>query len=95
MDSKQTDRSGSGPATASVEPSQASQAILSEGGYAIHVVRRSETLESIAQDQLGDARRAREIAELNRDLLSLSEVNWLRPGMRLLLPLVPDPSPPR
>jgi nucleoid-associated protein YgaU len=57
------------------------------------VVKQSETLESIARDRLGDPHRARDIAELNRDLLS--EVSWLRPGMRLLLPQLPDASPRR
>lgn len=54
------------------------------GGYAIHIVRRSETLRSIARERLGDERRVAEIAELNRDLLSASP--RLTAGQRLLLP---------
>jgi hypothetical protein len=93
MDSKQTGQNESRTGPSSVPTSPPAQASPSEGGCAIHVVKQSETLESIAQDRLGDPRRAREIAELNRDLLS--EVSWLRPGMRLLLPQLPDASPPR
>jgi nucleoid-associated protein YgaU len=57
------------------------------GGCVIHVVKRYETLESIARDRLGDPSRAREIAALNQDLLS--DANRLKPGMRLLLPSFP------
>lgn len=84
VDARQTGRNESSPASGSVPTSPVAQASPPEGGCAIHVVKQSETLESIARDRLGDPRRAREIAELNWDLLS--DANWLRPGMRLLLP---------
>ena len=84
----QTGQNGSNPATASVQTSPASPASAPEAGYAIHVVRPSETLESIARDRLGDPRRAREIATLNQDLLS--DTDRPKPGMRLLLPQLPD-----
>ena len=73
----------SDPMTADPEAPQA------DSGYAIHVVQRHETLTSIARDRLGDSRRYREIAKLNRDLLA--DDNHLTPGMRLLLP--PDTVP--
>jgi type IV pilus secretin PilQ/predicted competence protein len=50
----------------------------------VHVVRRYETLRSIARDRLGDARRADEIRDLNVD--RLSEAGQLSPGVRLLVP---------
>ncbi len=50
----------------------------------IHVVRRYETLRSIARDRLGDARRANEILELNRDRLNRGDS--LTPGLVLFLP---------
>jgi hypothetical protein len=59
-------------------------------GYAIHVVRRKETLQSIAADRLGDARRSDEIAGLIGDLLG--QGGRLIPGQRLLLPADAGPS---
>ena len=50
----------------------------------VHVVRRYETLRSIARDRLGDARRSDEILQLNRDCLN--EDDPLTPGLLLLLP---------
>ena len=50
----------------------------------VHVVRRYETLRSIARDRLGDSRRADEIIELNRDRVPVA--SQLTPGQRLLLP---------
>jgi general secretion pathway protein D len=61
------------------------------GGYSVHVVRRDETLRSIARDRLGDARRGGEIAELNRDLLG--DDPRPVPGQRLLLPADAGPPP--
>jgi nucleoid-associated protein YgaU len=49
-----------------------------------HIVRRYETLRSIARDRLGDSRRADEIIELNRD--RLGESDQLKPGLPLVLP---------
>jgi nucleoid-associated protein YgaU len=51
----------------------------------VHVVRRYETLRSIARDRLGDARRAAEIIELNQD--RLPETGQLATGQLLFLPL--------
>ena len=56
----------------------------------IHVVRRYESLRSIARDRLGDSRRAGEIAELNQD--RLGDNNQVRPGMRLILPADATPA---
>jgi nucleoid-associated protein YgaU len=50
----------------------------------VHVVRRYETLRSIARTRLGDPHRSTEIAALNRDLLGPD--NLLKPGLRLILP---------
>ena len=50
----------------------------------VHIVRRYETLRSIARDRLGDSRRADEIIELNRDRVPVA--NQLAPGQRLILP---------
>jgi nucleoid-associated protein YgaU len=50
----------------------------------VHKVRGSETLRRIASDRLGDARRAGEILELNRDVLE--DPHQLVPGMTLRLP---------
>jgi nucleoid-associated protein YgaU len=51
----------------------------------VHVVRRYETLRSIARDRLGNVHRADEIIELNRD--RLANPDQLTPGQRLVLPL--------
>jgi nucleoid-associated protein YgaU len=56
----------------------------------VHVVRRYETLRSIARDRLGDSRRAGEIIELNRDRVPVA--NQLTPGQRLLLPADASPA---
>jgi general secretion pathway protein D len=56
----------------------------------VHVVRRYETLRSIARDRLGDSRRAGEIIELNRDRVPVA--NQLTPGQRLLLPADATPA---
>jgi nucleoid-associated protein YgaU len=60
------------------------------GGTAIHVVRPNETLRSIARARFGDDSRAREIAELNRDLLQAE--GRPRVGQRLILPAGATPS---
>ena len=57
----------------------------------VHVVGPRETVRSIARDRLGDSRRADEIIELNRDLLTTQ--GRLTTGDRILLP--PDASPGR
>ena len=58
---------------------------------ATHRVAHRETLWSIAGSQLGDARRWREIAELNYDVvqsdgLHLTRDHWIQSGWELLLP---------
>jgi hypothetical protein len=57
------------------------------------VVRRNETLRSIARDRLGDVRRSGEIAALNRDLLG--DDPRPVPGQRLILPAGAGPPPAR
>ena len=81
------DSAGHDPDRMTADP----EAPQADSGYAIHVVQRHETLTSIARDRLGDPRRNREIARLNRDLLA--DGDRLAPGMRLLLP--PDARPTR
>lgn len=56
----------------------------SEVAYPTHEVREHETLRSIARDTLGDARRASEILEMNRD--AIADPRHLTPGVRLVLP---------
>jgi type II secretory pathway component GspD/PulD (secretin)/nucleoid-associated protein YgaU len=50
----------------------------------VHIVRRYETLRSVARDRLGDARRVDEIIELNKD--RLTDADRLTPGLLLFLP---------
>ena len=73
-------------------PPEQSDDSVKGGGYAVHIVRRQETLQSIAGDRLGDVRRSAEIADLNRDLLR--KEGRLTPGQRLLLPGDAGPPPP-
>ncbi len=61
-----------------------SSALSQAGGYAVHVVRRDETLRSIARDRLGDTQRSGELADLNRDVLGPG--GQLTVGQRLILP---------
>jgi nucleoid-associated protein YgaU len=68
-----------------------SAALTQAGGYAVHVVRRHETLRSIARDRLGNPHRSAEITELNRELLG--PAGQLTVGQRLILP--EDASAPR
>jgi type II secretory pathway component GspD/PulD (secretin)/nucleoid-associated protein YgaU len=63
---------------------QPSNSAAEGGGYSVHIVRKDETLQSIAAQRLGDPRRSLEIADLNRDLLGKDA--RLTPGQRLLLP---------
>jgi nucleoid-associated protein YgaU len=70
---------------------QLSNSAAEGGGYSVHIVRKDETLHSIAAQRLGDVRRSHEIADLNRDLLGKDA--RLTPGERLLLP--DDAFPPR
>jgi DNA-binding SARP family transcriptional activator len=62
-----------------------------DGSMARHLVAWRETLWSIAEDRLGDARRWREIAELNYAVVQpdgtrLTADHWILPGWELLLP---------
>ncbi|QEH35850.1 Type II secretion system protein D precursor [Aquisphaera giovannonii] len=85
-----------GPAASAApqaRPPQQGRAPRGDGGVSIHVVRRRETLRSIAEDRLGDPARAGEVAALNREMLS--EAGGVNVGMRLLLPADAGPlSPP-
>ncbi|MGH9096673.1 MAG: LysM peptidoglycan-binding domain-containing protein, partial [Acidimicrobiales bacterium] len=64
----------------------------------IHTVSGRETLWSIAEEQLGSARRWRELATLNYsvrqyDGQSLTGSHWIRPGWRLVLPAPSTTNP--
>lgn len=57
----------------------------------VHVVRRGETLWSIAERHLGDGARYEEVARLNYDVVQpdgsqLTSSHWITPGWRLRLP---------
>jgi len=57
----------------------------------VHTVSGRETLWSIAEDQLGSARRWRELADLNysvrqNDGQALTKSHWVKPGWKLVLP---------
>ena len=82
-DSAWTDLPEAQAARAAVRPARRS-------GAPLHVVRPGETPRSIAQDRLGDARRAHEIIELNHEQLA-KEGRW-RPGLSIRLPADVGPS---
>ena len=71
--------------------SRSSSAGSRRAPFPVHVVRRYETLWSIARDRLGNAQRADEIIKLNQD--RLPGTNQLTPGQRLLLPFDAMPAP--
>jgi len=58
------------------------------GGGRVYVVQEGDNLFNIARYELGKATRWTEIVTLNKDQLgtSLSDLNYLTPGMKLLLP---------
>ncbi len=89
-----TSRNGTSPAVASYSPRRDDAVVRTAAppsdrdvGTAFHLVRRGETLASIARDRLGDSRRAAELYQLNRD--TIADANHLVPGQRLVLP-APD-----
>jgi nucleoid-associated protein YgaU len=55
----------------------------------LHVVRRGESLWSIARDQLGEGTRYVELVDLNSDVLG-GHPDFITPGLELLLPVDPD-----
>lgn len=59
-----------------------------------HVVKRGETLWSIAETQLGDGRRYTEIAALNPQQLSGQTDTFLTPGWTLQIPQTPNQPEP-
>jgi len=61
-----------------------------DSGPLIHVVAEGETLTHIAQQHYGDVKKWQLIAEANKKVLP--DVNLIRPGMRLVIPL-PDKQP--
>jgi DNA-binding SARP family transcriptional activator len=68
-----------------------------EGESEVHTVSGRETLWSIAHDRLGDARRWREIAELNYSVRQpdgrmLAGDHWVAPGWNLRLPPTASPT---
>ena len=71
-----------------------------DGHTVRHRVSSRETLWSIAGDRLGEARRWREIAELNYDVVQhdgsrLAADHWILPGWELVLPEIDSaPVPP-
>ena len=75
---------GAGQASQTQTQTPQSSALSQAGGYAVHVVRRHETLRSIARDRLGDPQRSGELTELNRDVLGPG--GQLTVGQRLILP---------
>lgn len=62
------------------------------GGARMYVVQEGDNLFNIAKYELNNATRWVEIYELNRDLLG-SQVDRLKPGMRLTLPDGSGPAP--
>lgn len=62
------------------------------GGARVYVVQEGDNLFNIAKYELNNATRWVEIYELNRDLLG-SQVDRLKPGMRLTLPDGSGPAP--
>jgi len=72
-------------------PERASSPSARRAPVMVHMVGPDETPRSIARDRLGDARRANEIIELNREQLA-TEGRW-RAGLRILLPA--DAGPPQ
>ncbi len=60
----------------------------------VYVVQEGDNLFNIARYELGKATRWTEIVTLNKDQLgtSLSDLNYLTPGMKLLLPDEPPPA---
>jgi len=62
-----------------------------DGGMSSYLVQRNDTLWGIAQSQLGDPLRWRELFELNQDRpqpdgSALTDPHWIRPGWTLILP---------
>lgn len=74
------------PVAAAADTTQASRTSC----HRVHVFKAGETLESIAQAELGDATKWQQIRIANREWLDLAE-NGLEPGARLTVP-VPCPG---
>lgn len=66
--------------------------VRGSGGPRVYVVQEGDNLFNIAKYELHNATRWVEIYELNRDLLG-SQVDRLKPGMRLALPNGAAPTP--
>lgn len=58
----------------------------------VYVVQEGDTLFDIARHELGSRARVAELIELNREVLG-RQINYLTPGMRLLLPDDDDRAP--
>ena len=73
---------------------QRSQAIAnrSVAGRRIYVVQEGDSLFDIARFELGARSKVAELIELNRDVLG-TQINYLTPGMRLVLPDNNDNAP--
>jgi len=61
-------------------------------GGRVYVVQEGDTLFDIARYELGSRARVAEVIELNRRVLG-DQINYLTPGMRLMLPDEADRSP--
>ncbi len=70
--------------SASSKSKGAKTVAVAAGATRTYRVKAKDTLSRIAKEQLGDAKRYREIVELNRGVLG--DHNRIRPGMKLKLP---------
>lgn len=61
-------------------------------GRRVYVVQEGDSLFDIARFELGARARVAELIELNRDVLG-SQINYLTPGMRLVLPETEERGP--
>lgn len=77
-----------GPAKAkeTVEVSEKKPAV--EGG-SIYIVKKGDTLQKIAREQLGAANRYQEIYEANKDVIGPNPAH-IMPGMKLVIPKAPQ-----
>lgn len=61
-------------------------------GRRVYVVQEGDSLFDIARFELGAASKVADLIELNRDVLG-DQINYLTPGMRLVLPETQDQAP--
>lgn len=89
VDTGRPDAAKTSPTTSANLAEQLTRAAVASdaGKYRWYVVRPKDTLSRIARQQMGDARRYRELYELNRGIVS--DLNRLKPGMRIRVPVGP------